>query len=254
MFRTKKRFGQHFLKDQAVLSTIAEYCGLTPDMACVEIGPGQGALTHHLLKTKAKILAIELDQRLVPTLENLQNQHANFDFKMADVLTVDFSTLFPDKMKVVGNLPYEISTPLLFKLIEEREKITQMVFLLQKEVVDRMVASVGSQDYGRLSVMTQYYFKPEALLVVPKEAFNPPPKVTSQVVRLTPLVRSNWVDHKALEDFVKDLFSNRRKMLRQKYKGKMSTKDWEDVGIDSERRPQTLTLDEILQLFKHCQQ
>lgn len=253
MFRAKKQFGQHFLKDQYVLSMIADYCHLKSGDSCIEIGPGQGALTKHLLKTKAKIQAIELDKRLIPILDGLKDKYDNFTYLMSDVLDVNFSELIGDQnSKIVGNLPYEISTPLLFKLIEDRSQITMMVFLLQKEVVDRIVAKVGTNDYSRLSVMMQYYFDTEGLLLVEKEAFTPPPKVTSQVVRLKPIERE-WVDHGAFEAFVKFLFLNRRKMLRQKFKGRLRVEKWSEIGIDETRRPQTLNMDEILHLFAYCQ-
>lgn len=253
MFRTKKRFGQHFLKDKSVLTNIASYCELKADELCIEIGPGQGALTQYLIDTGSKITAIEIDKRLVPTLDKLK-ENENFSYILSDVLEVDISDLVEKgkKVKVVGNLPYEISTPLLFKLVEDRAIISKMVFLLQKEVVDRIVANVGSNDYGRLSVMMQYYFKTKALLIVDREAFNPPPKVTSQVVSLEPLERE-WVDPKALENFVKLLFLHRRKMLRQRFKGKLGESEWAEIGIEPTRRAQSLSIEEILSLFQYCQ-
>lgn len=254
MFRTKKRFGQHFLKDKGILLAIADYCNLQKGDFCLEIGPGQGALTRYLLETGANVHAVEIDKTLVPYLEKMQAKYAQFSFTLSDVLEVPLDTVIPTKqaVKVVGNLPYEISTPLLFKLIQDREKIQEMVFLLQKEVVDRIVATPNTKAYGRLAVMLQYYFETSALKTVPKEAFSPPPKVLSQVVRLKPLQR-DWVDHERFEAFVKHLFLHQRKMLRQRFKAYLEEGDWENLGIDPTERPQNLELDRVLQLFNHLE-
>ena len=252
-FRTKKRFGQHFLVDQQILFGICNYAELDASVSCIEIGPGQGALTKFLLETDAKLHAIEIDKRLVPTLDKFVSQHKQFSYTLADVLSVDFSSLInTSKVTIVGNLPYEISTPLLFKLVEDRDKITQMVFLLQKEVVDRIVAPVGSKAYGRLSVMMQYYFEVTGLMVVPPEAFSPPPRVVSQVVRLRPIERE-WVDHDALSSFVKFLFSQQRKMLRQRLKPYLTAEDWHLLKVDPTQRPSDLSLEIILSIFNHLQ-
>lgn len=249
-FRTRKRFGQHFLTDQGVLSDICGASQLSPKDVCIEIGPGQGALTKFLIQTGAQVHAVEIDQRLEPVLKNFSVKHSNFTFTMADVLKVPLSDLYSEdeKVTIVGNLPYEISTPLLFKLIDSRSSIRHMVFLLQKEVVDRMVAVPGTKAYGRLSVMTQYYFSAEALTLVPAESFSPPPNVLSQVIKLEPLQRE-WVDHQSLESFVKYLFAQRRKMLRQRFKSYLSDQDWKMLGLDPTLRPQDLDLDMILKMF-----
>lgn len=253
MYRTKKRFGQHFLKDASVLESITQYCQLSPESCCVEIGPGQGALTRYLVKTNADVHAIEIDRDLIPGLDKIKAKNPNFSYTLADVLSVSIETLFPkNTISLVGNLPYEISTPLLFKLIPSREKCSSMVFLLQKEVVDRICATVGSNDYGRLSVMMQYYFSVEALRVVEKEAFHPPPKVVSQVVRLVPLIK-NWVDHEQLENFVKYIFAQKRKMLRQRFKDVFNAEDWACLGIVETQRPQSLTVDQIINMLLYCQ-
>ena len=252
-FRTKKRFGQHFLVDQMILSSICECAGLSTGDKCIEIGPGQGALTRYLLNTNADVHAIEIDQRLVPVLEKLKKQHTHFSYTLSDVLEVELSEILgASPVSVVGNLPYEISTPLLFKLVEYRSRVKQMVFLLQKEVVERITASVGTKAYGRLAVMMQYYFSVEGLLVVPPEAFSPPPKVMSQVVRLVPIERV-WVDHEKLSIFVKMLFSQQRKMLRQRFKAFLSSEDWDLLGINSEMRPSQLPMNDILKLYDYLQ-
>lgn len=253
-FKTKKRFGQHFLVDQKILSSICGYAHLQEGMQCIEIGPGQGALTKFLVKTSAKIHAIEIDKRLVPTLEGFVSKHENFSYSLSDVLVVDFEEIFQqDIVTVIGNLPYEISTPLLFKLVNVRHAIDQMVFLLQKEVVDRIIAPVGTKAYGRLSVMMQYYFDCEGLVVVPPEAFSPPPKVISQVVRLRPIQR-DWVDHDQFSLFVKFLFAQQRKMLRQRFKPYMGTEAWDKLCIDASSRPGDLPLDAVIKLFVYLNQ
>lgn len=251
MFRTKKRFGQHFLVNQTVLQAISDYCKLTPESFCIEVGPGQGALTRYLLMTDANIQAVEIDERLKPTLEKFKSAHQNFSYTMTDVLNVNLSSLMEGSVMttVVGNLPYEISTPLLFKLVRSRRQIERMVFLLQKEVVDRITASPSTKAYGRLAVMMQYYFEVEGLVQVPPEDFNPPPRVMSQVVRLVPKARDSWVDHDLFSAFVKYLFAMQRKMLRQRFKGLLSPEDWAELEIDPTQRPQDLSLPTILSLY-----
>ncbi|MEC7030614.1 MAG: 16S rRNA (adenine(1518)-N(6)/adenine(1519)-N(6))-dimethyltransferase RsmA [Pseudomonadota bacterium] len=251
MFRTKKQFGQHFLVNQATLQAIADYCSIGPEDCCVEIGPGKGALTRYLIQSQANITAVEIDTRLKPTLERFKQQHQNFSFLMGDVLEVDLASLAKGKVTVAGNLPYEISTPLLFKLVHIRHQINRMVFLLQKEVVDRIVASPGTKAFGRLSVMMQYYFEVEGLLVVPPHDFNPPPKVMSQVVRLVPKVREDWVSYESFSQFVKYLFAMQRKMLRQRFKGMVTPEGWTSLNILPTNRPQDLDLDQILVLYRY---
>jgi 16S rRNA (adenine1518-N6/adenine1519-N6)-dimethyltransferase len=253
LFKTKKRFGQHFLNNEAVLACICDYAGLSEGESCIEIGPGQGALTKYLLKTGADIHAIEIDRRLESVLEKLVNENENFSFTMADALEVDLLPLFGDaQVTVIGNLPYEISTPLLFKLVPVRAHLKQMVFLLQKEVVERIIAPVGSSAYGRLSVMMQYYFEATGLMLVGPENFSPPPKVISQVVMLKPVER-DWVNHDELSRFVKYLFAQKRKMLRQRFKGYLQPQDWEILEIDSTLRPGNLDLDKILRVLQYLQ-
>lgn len=249
MFQKKKRFGQHFLINQAVLSRIARYCKLKEGERCVEIGPGQGALTDYLLATGCQLHCVELDKRLEKKLQQYQTDHPNFSYTMGDALLQDWDSLLGDQTTVVGNLPYEISTPLLFQLVHSRSSIKRMVFLLQKEVVERMAAKVGTKAFGRLSVMTQYYFQAEAMDIVMPEDFSPPPKVVSQVVVLKPIER-DWVDAEQFEAFVKDLFASPRKMIRQRYKDRVQTSDWASLGIDPTSRPGNLDIDTIIKLYR----
>lgn len=222
----RKRFGQHFLHDQSVLRSIHEAIGLSADAHCVEIGPGTGALTEGLIAAKpASLTLIEIDRDLAARLRaRIRSEALNFCRLIeADVLTMNFIELAAgsrQRLTVVGNLPYNISTPLLFHLMEQREAIRDQVFMLQKEVVDRVVAPVGSADYGRLSVMLQSCYQAWHLLDVPAQAFDPPPKVQSAVFRLAAPDLSLWpnpgVDfpQQTLETLVRIGFEQRRKMLR----------------------------------------
>ncbi len=252
-FAHNKRFGQHFLKDQSILRLIASYGNLSSDNVCIEVGPGQGALTRYLIESGAQIIAIELDTRLEDRLNRMTQKHSNFSLNMGDALTYDFDALVNDQpFSLISNLPYEISSPMIFKLAQ-CQHLQSVVLLLQQEVVMRMCAEVGSSNYGRLSVMSQYYFHCEALVEVGPECFSPPPKVMSQVVRCIPKPRHEDIDDVKLEGFVKSLFAHRRKMIRQLFKDQLSESDWQALGIDSSARPQSLSLGEIIRLFRRCQ-
>ena len=187
----RKRFGQHFLADHAVIDRIVRAIDPRPGQALVEIGPGLGALTHPLRSACGELTVIELDRDLAQRLR----RQAGLEVIEADVLKVDFAALADDlaqrksgaKLRVVGNLPYNISTPVLFHLLQTADRVLDQHFMLQKEVVDRMAAAPGNKDFGRLTVMLQWRYRIEALLDVPPEAFEPPPRVHSAVVRMTPL-------------------------------------------------------------------
>lgn len=209
----RKRFGQHFLTDSGVLDAIVAAIDPRPGQALVEVGPGLGALTQPLLERCGRLTVIELDRDLAVRLR----RNSALDVIEADVLTVDFTALavrLGARLRVVGNLPYNISTPILFRLQDAAQHIEDMHFMLQKEVVQRMVAGPGTKDYGRLSVMLQWRWHIESLLDVPPEAFEPPPRVDSAVVRLLPWPQPAVVDAKTLEALVAAAFSQRRKLLR----------------------------------------
>ena len=209
----RKRFGQHFLTDSGVLDAIVAAIDPRPGQALVEVGPGLGALTQPLLERCGRLTVIELDRDLAVRLR----RNSALDVIEADVLTVDFTALavrLGARLRVVGNLPYNISTPILFRLQDAAQHIEDMHFMLQKEVVQRMVAGPGTKDYGRLSVMLQWRWHIESLLDVPPEAFEPPPRVDSAVVRLLPWPQPTAVDAKTLEALVAAAFSQRRKLLR----------------------------------------
>ncbi len=209
----RKRFGQHFLTDGAVLDAIVDAIRPEPGEALVEIGPGLGAMTDPLVARCHRLTVIELDRDLAQRLR----QRPELEVIEADVLQVDFAALAAragQRLRVVGNLPYNISTPILFHLLGAVEHVIDQHFMLQKEVVDRMAAKPGGKDYGRLSVMLQWRYRVESVLDVPPEAFEPPPRVDSAVVRMRPLPVVAGVDEALLGELVRVAFSQRRKLLR----------------------------------------
>jgi 16S rRNA (adenine1518-N6/adenine1519-N6)-dimethyltransferase len=210
----RKRFGQHFLADAGIIDAIVRAIDPRPGQAMVEIGPGLAALTQPLVERLGRLTVIELDRDLAARLR----AHAQLDVIESDVLKVDFSQIqrAPDaiKLRVVGNLPYNISTPILFHLLAQVEGIEDQHFMLQKEVIDRMVAQPATADYSRLSVMLQWRYAMENVLFVPPESFEPPPRVDSAVVRMVPLASPAPVDVKLLGEIVQVAFSQRRKLLR----------------------------------------
>jgi len=211
--QARKRFGQHFLVDTGVLDAIVSAIDPRPGQALVEIGPGLGALTQPLLERCERLTVIELDRDLAARLR----KNPALEVIEADVLTVDFTALATArgaKLRIVGNLPYNISTPILFHLLDAAAQVEDQHFMLQQEVVDRMAAGPGGKDYGRLSVMLQWRYHVEALIEVPPEAFDPPPRVDSAVVRMIPWPAPAAVDRALLEALVAAAFSQRRKLLR----------------------------------------
>jgi len=209
----RKRFGQHFLTDRAVQDAIVDAIDPQPGEALVEIGPGLGAMTDPLVARCRQLTVIELDRDLAQRLR----QRPELEVIEADVLQVDFTALAArsgQRLRIVGNLPYNISTPILFHLLGAVEHVVDQHFMLQKEVVDRMAAAPGGKDYGRLSVMLQWRYRIEAVLDVPPEAFEPPPRVNSAVVRMRPLPVAAGVDAAVLGELVRVAFSQRRKLLR----------------------------------------
>ena len=209
----RKRFGQHFLADKSIVGAIVDEIDPRPGEALVEIGPGLGALTDPLAARCDRLTVIELDRDLAARLR----RRDELNVVEADVLKVDFSALaatLGGRLRVVGNLPYNISTPILFHLLGHVEQVVDQHFMLQKEVVERMVALPGNKDFGRLSVMLQWRYTIEAVLDVPPEAFEPPPRVDSAVVRMQPIVPAPQIDAALLGELVTVAFSQRRKLLR----------------------------------------
>ena len=210
----RKRFGQHFLTDGAIIESIVDAINPQPNDPMVEIGPGLAALTQPLVERLGKLNVIELDRDLAVRLR----EHPHLNVIESDVLRVDFTQLAANlnvpKLRVVGNLPYNISSPILFHLLEHVKVVQDQHFMLQKEVIDRMVAKPSTSDYSRLSVMLQWRYDMEDVLFVPPESFDPPPRVDSAVVRMVPVALPPQIDVKLMEEMVKTAFSQRRKLLR----------------------------------------
>ena len=237
MLKTRKRFGQHFLHDPGVLTRIVEAIGPARGDVVVEIGPGQGALTRPLLERLDSLTAIEIDRDLIARL--IEKFPADrLTVISADALEHDFSA-FPAGTRIVGNLPYNISTPILFHLARYAERVRDMHFMLQREVVERMVARHSTPAYGRLSVMLQTRFAMKKLFHVAPGAFRPPPKVESALVRLVPLAEKPDCDEALFEKIVREAFSARRKTLRNALP--LGPQDYVELGIDPQLRPENLS-------------
>ena len=254
----RKRFGQNFLRDESVIASIARAVGPAEDDHLVEIGPGEGALTEALVAGDCQLDAIELDRDLRTRLLAAFSSYPRFTLHSADALTFDFNDLAAsgEKLRVVGNLPYNISTPLIFRLLDTASIIEDMHFMIQLEVVERLAATPGSKDWGRLGVMAQFQCEVEQLFDVPPEAFYPPPKVQSAVVRLTPYSMSPFsdVDRADLARIVTQAFSQRRKTLRNNFKGALNDADWESLQIDPKARAETLTINDFIAITHRLSQ
>jgi 16S rRNA (adenine1518-N6/adenine1519-N6)-dimethyltransferase len=243
----RKRFGQHFLADRSIIEDIVQAINPQPGQVMVEIGPGLAALTQPLVERLGRLIVIELDRDLAARLRN----HAQLEVIESDVLKVDFThvaqTQAVNKLRVVGNLPYNISTPILFHLLECVDVIEDQHFMLQKEVIDRMVAKPSTSDYGRLSVMLQWRYAMENVLFVPPESFDPPPRVNSAVVRMVPRVNPAAVDVKRLSEIVQVAFSQRRKLLRHTLGHWLEDKQMGGT-FDVQRRAEEVPVDEYVAL------
>ncbi|MEC9482300.1 MAG: 16S rRNA (adenine(1518)-N(6)/adenine(1519)-N(6))-dimethyltransferase RsmA [Halomonas sp.] len=253
--RARKRFGQNFLRDPGIISRIVRAIAPLPGQRLVEIGPGQGALTEPLLEEAGALDVVELDRDLIPGLRVQFFNYPDFTIHEGDALKFDFAALRGEgpPLRVVGNLPYNISTPLIFHLLTARGAIADMHFMLQKEVVERLAAEPGSADWGRLSIMAQYRCRVDALFVVPPEAFVPRPQVDSAIVRLVPheVLPHPAIDEVLLADVVREAFAQRRKTLRNNLKGRIDAETLVSLGIDPARRPQTLSVAEMVKIANH---
>jgi 16S rRNA (adenine1518-N6/adenine1519-N6)-dimethyltransferase len=249
--RPRKRFSQNFLTDQAVIASIVHAIGPRPGERLVEIGPGLGALTRPLAALVQPLHVVEIDRELAAKLRR-DFDPAVLIVHEADALAFDFASLGRG-LRVVGNFPYHISTPLLFHLRESAHALRDIHAMLQKEVVERIVAKPGSSEYGRLSVMLQYRFEVEVLLDVPSTAFRPEPKVDSAVMRMTPrgsaALRAR--DERVLEDTVAAAFAHRRKTLRNTLGKLLSAPEFADVGVDPQARAQTLSVDDFVRIANY---
>ena len=262
--RARKRFGQNFLHSESVIRQIVGSIAPSRDDRIVEIGPGMGALTGPVLERVEKLHVIELDRDLVAELPARLGQRDNLVIHQADALDFDFRALagdqrsddrhdnrhdnrYANRLRIIGNLPYNISTPLMFHLLDQSDVVTDMHFMLQKEVVERLAAAPGSKAWGRLSVMTQARADVTMLFRVPPGAFTPAPKVESAIVRIVPRMLSD--PERALlpylEKVVRAAFAQRRKTLKNTLKGVVHGQQMEDLGIDPGRRAETLSLEEF---------
>jgi 16S rRNA (adenine1518-N6/adenine1519-N6)-dimethyltransferase len=254
MHTAKKHFGQHFLVAEGIIDRIVRAIDPKPGQCVVEIGPGQGAITLPLLRQLGTLTVIELDRDLVGPLAESARPHGELSIVQADVLTVDFTALGAGRpLRLVGNLPYNISSPILFHALDHAGAIADMHFMLQKEVVDRMAAGPGSKVYGRLSVMLQAYCRVQALLDVPPGAFRPPPKVDSAVVRLLPRPPQEIgiADRALFAAVVKAAFAQRRKTLRNALSAVADEASIRAAGMDPGARAEAIPVPAFIALANH---
>lgn len=252
--RAKKRFGQHFLRDNAVIAHIIKAIHPRSNQAFVEIGPGPGVLTKALLPLITDCQVIEIDDDMIAGLERLKQQYPFLQIHHQDALAFNFDSLKQASLRIVGNLPYNISTPLLFHLLQHKAFISDMHFMLQKEVVDRICAEPNTKTYGRLSVMMQYHCQTTALLTVPASAFSPAPKVESAVVKLIPHPSPKLLvnDENIFADIVRDAFNQRRKTVRNSLKA--YSIDFAALKIAPKTRAEQLSLTDYVTLSNHVTQ
>lgn len=251
-YNARKRFGQHFLQDQSIIAQIVAAIAPQSSDIILEIGPGLGALTYSLLPLAGTYHAIELDRDVIPVLEKNCAERGTLIIHQSDALKFCLNSIIqPSQMaRVVGNLPYNISTPLIFHLLEQGALIKDMYFMLQKEVVDRMAAQVGNPAYGRLSIMVQYYCAVQSLFEVGPEAFNPPPKVQSAIVRLIPYQQLPVVaqDVKLFADLVRSAFNQRRKTIHNSLKPWSAKIDWAALALNPKARAEELSVQDFAAL------
>ena len=243
--KARKRFGQNFLHDPGVIERIVRAINPKPDDAIVEIGPGLGALTEEILAVNPGLQVVELDRDLIPVLRTKFFNYPDFRIHQADALSFDFSELMADRpLRIIGNLPYNISTPLIFHLLSQADVVADMHFMLQKEVVQRLAAVPGDNNYGRLGIMVQYFCKVQPLFEVGAGAFRPAPKVDSAIVRLVPHkeLPHPAKDLKTLQAVVRTAFNARRKTLRKALAGMVSVEQLQALGINDNLRPENLSL------------
>ena len=255
--RARKRFGQHFLHDSGVVRRIVDHLQLNPEEILCEIGPGRGALSDRLVETGNPLHLIEIDRDLVPTLVDRYSASPQVNVHEQDALRLDLGTLNPDsQMVLVGNLPYNISTALLIHLLSQSKQVSRMVFMVQKEVGDRLSAQPGNKSYGRLTVMMSRVFEIVSLFDVGPEAFSPPPKVWSSVLLFSPREAPLGppVNSSDFEALVRQSFAHRRKTLRNTLKEFCSEEVIRTAGIDPSARPETLSPEDFARLTVLCGQ
>ena len=255
-YKRRKKFGQHFLKDEFIAEKIVSFGKITKNETVLEIGPGKGILTSILLKHAKKVIAVEIDVGLVRYLNKRFSNVQHLNLINKDFLKYDLS-FFSEKTKIIGNLPYSTGTRIILYLINYRERISEMIFMLQKEVVDRLVASPGIKDYGSLSIFIQLYFDLEILMTISPKSFSPPPKVFSTLVNFRPKepLFEQFDNPKLFQKIVRLAFSNRRKKLRNNLKS-LSLGDHDmkeaslEAGIDLDLRGEMLSIEDYLKLTR----
>jgi 16S rRNA (adenine1518-N6/adenine1519-N6)-dimethyltransferase len=255
MHRARKRFGQHFLHDQNIIERILRSIDPRPGDRLIEIGPGQGALTWPLLQRCGTLTAIELDRDLIPVLRQQSARYGSLQLINADILEFDISSLGGEQMlRLVGNLPYNISTPLMFHMLDSIAQISDMHFMVQKEVAERIVAAPGNGHYGRLSIMLQYRCECQYLFDVPPGSFAPPPKVDSAVIRLVPRAEPEHDigDYANFSAIVQAAFGQRRKTLSNSLKNTLSRDAIIACDIDPVLRAENLSLADFAKLSRAC--
>lgn len=248
--RARKRFGQNFLHDPGTIQRIIQAIAPQKNEHIIEIGPGKGAITTHLLEQVEKLDVIEIDKDLVAALRTNFGNNQQLTIHETDALQMNFDAFNTNDLRVVGNLPYNISTPILFHLLSFRYCIKDMIFMLQKEVVERICADNGNKQYGRLSVMLQYYFNVESLFVIKPGAFTPSPKVDSAIVRLTPnnSPEETLLDDESFKIIVREAFSQRRKTLRNALKNYLNEEIIQQARIAPENRAENLSVSDFVRL------
>jgi 16S rRNA (adenine1518-N6/adenine1519-N6)-dimethyltransferase len=256
--QAKKRFGQNFLVDEQIIGDIVSAIRPGPEDNMVEIGPGLGALTRPLLKKLNHLHVVEIDRDIIGRLQQdypQDNLKSKLTIHAGDALKFDIAAL-PAPLRIVGNLPYNISSPLLFHFADYSGRILDMHFMLQNEVVERMVAEPSTPAYGRLSVMLQYRFRMEKLLDVPPESFRPAPKVNSAIVRMIPLPAGEIAvrNEKLFAAIVRTAFGQRRKTLRNTLKGYLSGQDFENLGINAQLRAENLAVADFIKVANYLEE
>ncbi|APC97994.1 16S rRNA (adenine(1518)-N(6)/adenine(1519)-N(6))-dimethyltransferase RsmA [Francisella frigiditurris] len=255
--KAKKSLGQNFLQDENIITKIIKITNISKDDIVFEIGPGLGALTRHLLTKTKNVNVIEFDSEIIPTLIENCLPYGNINIFNEDVLDFNISKFPNNKIKLIGNLPYNISTPILFKIISFTDKIIDAHFMLQKEVVDRITAQPNNKSYGRLSVILQYHFRCSSVMHIPPEVFYPKPKVDSSILKLipinTPLALNNY---KLFSSIVKQSFSQRRKTLLNNLKPIFKEKniDLSKIPVDTQLRAENLSVEDFVKLSNFLSQ
>jgi len=257
-YKLNKRLGQHFLFDESILKRIAEAVTVTSGQKIIEIGPGAGSLTRYLIEKKIPVVSVELDNRWADEIQKKFTSDSNFTVVKMDALDFEWNKYGKtDQLVVAGNIPYQITSPLIFTIIDHRNYINSCVFLMQKEVAERISASPGSKSFGITSIAVQYFFETEILFDVPPQAFTPPPKVHSSVLRLKKIKppRSDVKNWSGFMNFIHQVFNQRRKMLRNSLKSRL-----ENIILCEElqeyltKRPEQLSLDQMIHLYHLLEQ